>query len=181
MTKMNTWARATILLVLVGCASNSANQSPPNWAAIPGANVTPFEQAQAVCEQILHQGQADVFLGGGVPAATRAMTEFRSCMAEHGWTPRVESLRAGAARQEQDRLTAEVEQCRTKNALTMLTGTAPACQPGDPGTEICSWTWNWHPSSAPSFDVPLTMTCILPQDGKPRDDKSCHVEPREGG
>lgn len=80
------------------------------------------------------------------------------------------------ARQAVEQLRAEIHESRTKNALTLRVGTAPECQPGDPGTEICRWTWIWRPRAL-SERVALEMTCVLPWDGSPRGDDSCRFGP----
>lgn len=164
--------------LLLACASEPQPQPQTQWYPIPGASVAPWEQAQGSCGPILKRGQAAIIMGGGVYAAIQAKTQYESCMAQYGWTeranPPVDEARSTTARQEGDKFRAQVQASRTKNELTLLVGASPDCQAGDPGTEICSWRWNWH-SEALSQTVPLEMTCVLPQAGGPREENSCRV------
>jgi hypothetical protein len=96
-------------------------------------------------------------------------------MGKYGWTDnadaaRAEDQRLADRRADSEELRAKIDAARTKNALTLLVGDAPRCQPGDPGTEICLWHWTRH---LPAESVPLRMTCVLPKDGTPRGESSC--------
>lgn len=170
-----TLAPLSILLVLAGCASEANTPPEATWHPIPGAAVTSWEQTRAICDPILLQGQAEVLGGGGVVATGRAIAQFRSCMGQHRWTDSAASgpgndERAAARRQDAEQLNGKLKESRTKNALTLLVGDAPNCQPGDPGTEICRWRWT---RQLPTENIPLQMTCVLPQDGTPREEGSC--------
>lgn len=166
-------AASLLLLAMIGCASKP-NNSETTWYPIPGVSIAPWEQTQAVCGPILQQGAIAVIGGGGALAAANAKAQYRSCMGQHGWTdqpPKArDDARSAALDQDAKELRAKIEESRTKNALTLLAGESPACQPGDPGTEICAWHWT---RQAATESVPLQMTCILPQDGSPREDGSC--------
>jgi hypothetical protein len=148
------------LLGLLGCSS------PPKWYPIPGATVVPWAQTEATCSAILEEGKAP-------PKSAKA--QYRACMGRNGWTDSSGAAKADAERwadrrADNERLRAQIDAASTKNALTMLVGDAPRCQPGDPGTEICRWRWKRH---LPTEDVPLQMTCVLPRNGKPRGKDTC--------
>jgi hypothetical protein len=159
------------LAAVVVCAVAAACTSPrrgPAWRPIAGAAVTPWEQTQAICAPVLQT----------VPEA-RAMAQYRSCMAKHGWTDRAvtreDEDRDAALKQEAGQLEAEIRKRRTKNSLTLFAGVAPRCQSGDPGTEICTWQWTWKSKTQP-VTAPIHLTCVLPKNGSPRDDDSCRVD-----
>jgi hypothetical protein len=162
-------AACVLTAAFAGCASR-----PAKWRPIDGAKVTPWEQTHAICDPVLQSGEAEV----------KVMAQYRSCMAKLGWTDRppsrkeaeIQRARDEALRQEAEQLKAEIRQRRTKNALTLFVGVAPECQPGDPGTEICSWQWNWK-SRTQAASAPIHMTCVLPKNGAPRDAESCRVDP----
>lgn len=159
------------LAVLAGCTSRPASR--PGWHPIEGASVTPWEQTKAICDPLIDQARADTDASArrDTAADARATAQYRSCMGQHGWTDRAVSAGRSKDRQaDSQQLRAEIDRSRTKNALTLLVGESPQCQPGDPGTEICSWRWTRH---LPNEHVPLRMTCVLPRDGKPRDAGSC--------
>ena len=156
-------------VALVGCTSRPSGK--PAWHPIEGASVTPWEQTKAICDPLIDQGRADAKARPGAAADVRATAQYRACMGQHGWSDTAVS--AGRIKDRQadaEQLRAEIDRSRTKNALTMLVGESPQCQPGDPGTEICSWHWT---RQLPTEHVPLRMTCVLPRDGKPRGDGSC--------
>jgi hypothetical protein len=168
-------------LVGVGCASKPNAPPKEAWYPIPGASVMPREQSEAVCESILEEAREIVNRGGDASATTRAKSQYRSCMARNGWTNRPVSARdddgrAAARRKDAEQFNAKLEKSRSKNALTLLVGDAPDCQAGDPGTEICRWRWT---RNLPTEKVPLQMTCVLPRDGRPRDEGSCQYSVRE--
>ena len=156
--------------VLIGALHTSCASKPATWRPIAGAKVTPWEQTQAICDPVLQSREA--------------MPQHRACMAKHGWTDQkpspesqtIQRKRDEALRQEAEQLKAEIRKRRTKNALTLFVGVAPECQPGDPGTEICSWDWNWK-SKTQAASAPIHMTCVLPKNGKPREAESCRVDP----
>lgn len=174
---MNPWIRRCAHLA-AGCLAlgslGGCSSAPPQWRPIPGASVRPFEQAQGMCARILESGDAE----------PKIRAQYRSCMAEHGWTQSPVSRQAHerrrgrdeAQRREAEQLKAEIRKRRTKNDLTLFAGVAPKCQRGDPGTEICSWEWTWR---SRTVATPIRLTCILPKDGAPRGDQSCHIDPGE--
>jgi hypothetical protein len=178
-TLLSTAALVALMALHGGCTSR-----PQKWRPIPGANVAPWEQTQAVCDPVLDSAQADVGSGGKEAASARAKAQYRSCMAKHGWTDQpvsregqeMQRERDDALRQEAEQLKKDIRSARTKNALTLFVGVAPDCQAGDPGTEICSWEWKWQ-SKSQGTTVPIRMTCVLPKNGKPRDEQSCRVDP----
>jgi hypothetical protein len=167
-------AASILLLAMVGCASKPTNSEPTTWYPIPGASVAPWEQTQAACGPILQQGAIAAIGGAGAFAVANAKAQYRACMGQYGWTDQApkdrNDARSAALDQDAEELRTKIEESRTKNALTLLVGESPTCQPGDPGTEICGWHWTRH---AASESIPLQMTCILPQDGSPRKDASC--------
>jgi hypothetical protein len=177
-------ALVSACVVLIAAGGSGCASKPPIWRPIPGAKVTSWEQTQAICDPVLQSGEAAVKGGGGESAEMRAKAQWRSCMARHGWTDRtmspqnqaVQRERDDALRREAEELKAEIQKRRTKNALTLYVGVAPECQPGDPGTEICSWRWKWK-SKTQEASAPIHMTCVLPKSGKPRDAESCRVDP----
>ena len=160
--------------LVVGCASGAST-----WRPIPGATVMPWEQAQAVCAPYLEQGKAGAG-GGRDAAALQAKAQYHSCMAQNGWTDSAISQHDHEKRmrdrhEHSEQLNAKLEESRTKNALTLLVGDPPECQPGNPGTEICSWRWIQH---LPTESIPLQLICVLPKDGSPRAEDSCRVAVR---
>jgi hypothetical protein len=165
---------AACICILIGAIHAGCASKPARWRPIPGAKITPWEQTQAICDPVLQSGEAEA----------RVKAQYRSCMAKHGWTDHPPSREAEAnqrerdeaLRQEAEELKAEIRKRRTKNELTLFVGVAPECQPGDPGTEICSWQWNWK-SRTQEASAPIHMTCVLPKNGRPRDAESCRVDP----
>jgi hypothetical protein len=157
------------LFCLAGCASKPTPK--PTWHPIQGAHVTPWEQTRAICDPILQRGRARASAEDEAARTERAKAKYRACMGQNGWTDRAVSPETSEARSaDAQQLRAQIDESRTKNALTMAVGEPPECQPGDPGTEICKWRWTRH---LPNEDVRLRMTCVLPRDGKPRAEGSC--------
>src|SRR5262245_41353264 len=125
--------------VLFVAAATACAPEPRRWRPIPGAAARPWEQARAICEPSLQSGEAE----------NKVEAQYRSCMAEQGWTEQPVSREASARerdreealRREAEQLKSEIRKRRTKNELTLFAGVAPKCQRGDPGTEICSWEW----------------------------------------
>jgi hypothetical protein len=165
--------RALFAAVLLA-ASGAGCSTPPKWRPISGAPARPWEQAKAICEPVLQSGEAE----------SKVRAQYRSCLAEQGWTDQPVSREANARERDHDealrrdaeQLKSEIRKRRTKNELTLFAGVAPACQPGDPGTEICSWEWTWK-SHTTSTAAPVRLTCILAKNGAPRPEKSCHIDP----
>jgi len=71
-------------MVVIGCASKEAA-----WHRIPDVSGVPWEHAQAICGPILEQGAIARASGDGRMAYTIAERQYRTCMAQHGWTDRV--------------------------------------------------------------------------------------------